>query len=78
MPKLVNLKIDSGNFQSGFKITLQIVTEGKQPFKAIYGKLPPNSEIREKYHNWQSDFLALDKRLRGRRGNSKVIDNCKK
>jgi len=74
MPKLIILKFDSGNFQDGFKVTLQIANEGKSPSSVIPGNLPPNPSLPQNYQRWQSDFLNLDKCLRGRRGNSSVFD----
>ena len=76
MPKLVILKFDGGNFQNGFNGTLQIGNEGEHLANVISGKLllPPNPTMPEKYRRWQSDFLDLEKRLRGRRGGSRIFD----
>jgi len=73
MPKLVILKFDGGNFQKGFNVTLRIGDEGEPLSTEIVGKLPPNPLMPENYRRWQSDFLELDKCLRGRQGGSRVI-----
>jgi hypothetical protein len=63
MAKLVILKIDGGNFQDGFKVTLRIGDEGEPLSTEISGNLPPNPTLPENYQRWQSDFLDLDSKL---------------
>jgi hypothetical protein len=74
MPKLIILKFDGGNFQDGFNVTLRIANEDEPLSTEISGKLPPNPLMPENYQRWQSDFLDLDKCLRGRRGSTGVFD----
>ena len=59
MGKLVILKLEEGDFEQGFYVTLQIGTENARPTVEITGKLPPNPEISYNYHRWQSIYRNL-------------------
>ena len=60
MAKLVVLKLD-GDFQQGFRATLEIGVEGDRPDVEILGNLPPVTELVEHYHRWQSTYRCLGK-----------------
>lgn len=51
--QLVVLKVEDGNFETGFPVSLQIREEQSLPFTVISGSLPPTSEIPELYRRWQ-------------------------
>lgn len=63
MAKLVVLKLD-GDFQQGFRVTLEIGTEGERPETEIMGKLPPTTELTQQYSGWQSIYRSLGKPTR--------------
>jgi WD40 repeat protein len=77
MAKLVILTFDGGESPEGFKVNLEIGNENEQPSK-ISGNLPPNPTICENYQCWRAKYLDLDKRWRGRRGNTRSIDDPSK
>ncbi|MDM9385500.1 CHASE2 domain-containing protein [Chlorogloeopsis sp. ULAP01] len=64
MGKLVVLKFSDGSFEEGFAVTLQIGTEGELPSSEIAGKLPPATELLQKYREWQSSYLKMGNRYR--------------
>ena len=41
MGKVVVFKLEDGDFERGFSVTLQIGEEGKHPSVEIRGRLPP-------------------------------------
>ena len=58
MAKLVVLNLVKGDFErTGFPVILQIMEEGKSPDFEDSGHLPPNPEIPQNYHDWQSSYL---------------------
>jgi CHASE2 domain-containing sensor protein len=63
MAKLVVLKLD-GDFQQGFRATLEIGVEGDRPDMEIIGNLPPAIELVEHYSRWQSSYRCLGKATR--------------
>ncbi|MGB7442754.1 MAG: CHASE2 domain-containing protein [Coleofasciculaceae cyanobacterium] len=60
MAKLIILKLD-GDFQQGFRATLEIGLEGERPEVEIVGNLPPATELAEHYRRWQSTYHSLGK-----------------
>lgn len=70
MSKLVIFKI-AGSFEQGFSVTLQIGEESDAqqrfavlPTAEVVGNLPPNLEISQSYHAWQSAYRRLGLRSR--------------
>jgi CHASE2 domain-containing sensor protein len=58
MRKLVVLELD-GDFNQGFRVTLEIGLEDERPETKIIGKLPPASELAAHYSHWQSNYRSL-------------------
>jgi CHASE2 domain-containing sensor protein len=63
MGKLVVLKLD-GDFNQGFRATLEIGLEGERPEVEMIGNLPPATDLAEQYNGWQSTYRSLGKRQR--------------
>ncbi|HBB31005.1 MAG TPA: transmembrane sensor domain-containing protein, partial [Cyanobacteria bacterium UBA9273] len=63
MGKLIVLKLD-GNFEQGFRVTLEIGAEGDRPETEIVGWLPPAIDLVEQYQEWQSAYRSLGKAVR--------------
>jgi CHASE2 domain-containing sensor protein len=63
MGKLIVLKLD-GDFKQGFRVMLEIGTEGERPETEITGKLPPAPELAVQYSGWQSTYRSLGKATR--------------
>ncbi len=60
MGKLIVLKLD-GDFKQGFRVTLEIGSEGERPETEIIGRLPPATELAVQYSGWQSTYRSLGK-----------------
>ena len=58
MAKLVVLKLD-GDLERGFRVALELGSEGKYPETEITGHLPPAAELVADYSNWQSTYRSL-------------------
>jgi energy-coupling factor transporter ATP-binding protein EcfA2 len=75
MTKLVKLKIDEGNFEVGFKVTVQIGEDGKLYDTEFEGRLPSYPTIPNDYQGWRTNYLTLDKSwcgpVSGKVGNKK-------
>lgn len=56
MEKLVVIKIDKGNFEQGFPVTLQVSDDGAGYSTEILSQLPPIPELPETYRRWQLTF----------------------
>jgi uncharacterized protein YjbI with pentapeptide repeats len=54
--KLVVLKLGTGDFQTGFPVTLQMGEEGSLPSVEYAGKLPPYEQIYQFYEQWKSSY----------------------
>jgi CHASE2 domain-containing sensor protein len=63
MGKLIVLKLD-GDFNQGFRVTLEISLEGERPEVEIIGNLPPAIYLTQQYDNWQSIYRSLGKTSR--------------
>ena len=63
MGKLAVLKLD-GDFEQGFRVTLEIAAEGDRAFTEIGGKLPAAPELVTQYSHWQSAYRGLGKSTR--------------
>src|SRR5919199_594790 len=63
MRKLVVLKLD-GDFKQGFRVTLEIGSEGDRPEVEMLGNLPPATELVAQYSGWQSTYRSLGKATR--------------
>ncbi|PSB41691.1 transmembrane sensor domain-containing protein [Cyanosarcina cf. burmensis CCALA 770] len=63
MGKLVVLKLD-GDFDRGFRVTLEIGSEGDRPETEMTGNLPPATEVAICYNIWQSTYRSLGKATR--------------
>ncbi|MBD1944366.1 DUF1822 family protein [Coleofasciculus sp. FACHB-712] len=57
--QLVVLKVEDGNFETGFPASLQIREEESLPFTGISGSLPPASEIPDLYRRWQAAYQRI-------------------
>lgn len=64
MRKLIVLELD-GDFNQGFRVTLEIGSEGERPETKIKGNLPPAPELAQQYNCWQSTYRSLGKATRG-------------
>ncbi len=68
MGKLILFKLNSGDFNSGFDVTLQICEdkpdEITHPFTTITGKLPPCKSITYHYQQWQESYRSLHQQVR--------------
>ncbi|NJM72072.1 MAG: CHASE2 domain-containing protein [Scytonema sp. RU_4_4] len=60
MSKLIVLKLD-GDFQQGFRVTLEIGAEGERPETEITGNLPSAPELVKQYSGWQETYRSLGK-----------------
>ena len=63
MGKLIVLKLD-GEFEQGFRVTLEIGLEGDRTETEITGRLPPATELAAQYSGWQSTYRSLGKATR--------------
>ncbi|NEO72841.1 MAG: transmembrane sensor domain-containing protein, partial [Moorea sp. SIO3H5] len=63
MAKLVTLKLD-GDFEEGFRVTLQIGSEGEGPETELTGRLPAAPNLVNHYHEWRSNYRSLGSSLR--------------
>ncbi|MDM8564125.1 hypothetical protein QUF74_00555 [Candidatus Halobeggiatoa sp. HSG11] len=59
MTKLVKFKIDEGNFEIGFKVSVQVGEEGELYDSEFKGYLPPAVNIPNDYESWQENYLKL-------------------
>ncbi|WP_287296175.1 hypothetical protein [Moorena sp. SIO2C4] len=57
MAKLVTLKLD-GDFEEGFRVTLEIGSEGEGPETELTGRLPPAPNLVNHYHEWRSPIAV--------------------
>jgi CHASE2 domain-containing sensor protein len=58
--KLVTFKFD-GDFQrQGFRVTLEIGTDGDRPDLELSGTLPPAPELLQQLHRWQQHYRSLE------------------
>ncbi|RKZ90372.1 MAG: hypothetical protein DRR19_10275 [Candidatus Parabeggiatoa sp. nov. 1] len=60
MTKLVKLKIDEGNFEVGFKVTVEIGEDGKPYDTEFKGRLPSYPTIPNDYQGWRTNYLTLE------------------
>jgi CHASE2 domain-containing sensor protein len=77
MGKLVVLELD-GDFKQGFRVTLEIGSEGERPETKIIGKLPPATELAVQYSGWQSTYRSLGKATRALKAKGAKIDGSLK
>src|SRR5919199_3322061 len=63
MRKLIVLELD-GDFKQGFRVRLEIGSEGKPPETKIIGNLPAAPELAEQYSGWQSTYRSLGQATR--------------
>ncbi|NEN99985.1 MAG: CHASE2 domain-containing protein [Moorea sp. SIO3I7] len=63
MAKLVTLKLD-GDFEEGFRVTLEIGSESERPETELTGRLPPAPNIVNHYREWRSTYRSLGNSLR--------------
>lgn len=64
MTKLVILRVENRNLETGFAVTLQIGEDGGHPSTVITGGLPPAAEVYQIYERWQLLYLNLGGFLR--------------
>lgn len=66
MNRLVVLKLDGNLEQQGFRVTLEISFEGKQPEIEVRGQLPPSPELAKALSDWQQTYhrIAAPARLK--------------
>jgi len=77
MGKLVVLKLD-GDFDCGFRVTLEIGSEGDRPETEMTGNLPPATELALYYRTWQSSYRSLGKATRQIKAKRARIDGLLK
>ncbi|MFB2917913.1 CHAT domain-containing protein [Aerosakkonema funiforme] len=69
MVKFIFFKINQGDFERGFEVTLQIAKDNSASIKAeIKGNLPPFPDIPQLYKEWRADYLILKANFRARVG----------
>ena len=62
MSKRAIFRIDQGNFEQGFPVSLEIRDHQRNLLAGeAFGTLVPNSEILTKYQNWQQAYYAWGK-----------------
>jgi ABC-type phosphate/phosphonate transport system substrate-binding protein len=65
MGKLVFLKLERGDFNQAFKVTLDIAEEGKFPYIiGVSGSLRQAPEVAESYRDWQTKYCSLESSYR--------------
>jgi ABC-type phosphate/phosphonate transport system substrate-binding protein len=65
MGKLVFLKLERGDFNQAFKVTLDIAEEGKFPYIiGVSGSLRQAPEVAESYRDWQTKYCRLESSYR--------------
>ena len=64
MSKRVIFRIDQGDFEQGFSVTLTIKENGEICAPEIKGKLAPATQIIERYNNWQKAYYSWGKNHR--------------
>ncbi|MBD2088581.1 CHASE2 domain-containing protein [Microcoleus sp. FACHB-1515] len=57
--KLIILKFE-GDFEQGFRVSLEVSQEGDRPFLEASGALPANPELVTRLHHWQQSYRSLD------------------
>ncbi len=68
MGKVVFLKLERGDFNQGFKATLDIAEEGKFPYViGVSGSLRQAPEVAESYRDWQKKYYRLESSYRRKR-----------
>ncbi|MBD2129711.1 CHASE2 domain-containing protein [Microcoleus sp. ZQ-A2] len=77
MGKLIVLKVD-GDFNQGFRVTLEIGSEGDRPEVEVLGNLPPAPELVAQYSGWQSSYRSLGKATRILKAKGVKIDGSLK
>lgn len=77
MGKLIVLKLD-GNFAQGFRVTLEISSEGERPETEVIGNLPSATELVVNYDNWQSSYRSLGSATRVLKAKRAKIDGSLK
>ncbi|MBO3459591.1 CHASE2 domain-containing protein [Aetokthonos hydrillicola Thurmond2011] len=77
MAKLVVLKLD-GDFQQGFRVTLEIGLEGERPQEEMLCNLPPAEELIEQYICWQLAYRSLGNITRIIKPGRAKVDGCLK
>jgi branched-chain amino acid transport system substrate-binding protein len=75
MSKRVILRIDEGNFEQGFPITLIITENNELCAEEVRGRLAPTSEIIQRYDDWQNIYYSWGQRHRWLRRGILVPDN---
>lgn len=60
MDKVVYLKLERGDFNQGFQVTLDIEEEGSPHIIGVSGSLRPAPEIPEFYRDWQTKYCHLE------------------
>lgn len=77
MEKLIVLRLD-GDFERGFRATLEIGSEDDRPEIEILGNLPPATELAEQFRHWQSTYRRLGKATRIIKPKEVIIDGSLK
>ncbi|GET40513.1 PhnD/SsuA/transferrin family substrate-binding protein [Microseira wollei] len=68
MSKVVVLKLERGDFERGFQVTLDVAEEGKFPYiMGVSGYLRQAPEIPELYRDWQRKYYNLESIYRRKR-----------
>jgi CHASE2 domain-containing sensor protein len=81
--KLVILKLD-GDFQQGFRVTLEIGLEDSRPVIEVSGELPPAPELAAALTQWQQDYrrLGVVNRIKPQEiiydGSLKRLEDCRR
>lgn len=58
--RLVALTLDGDLVSQGFRVTVEIGTEGDRPDAVVTGALPADVELRDRLHTWQQLYRQLD------------------
>ena len=82
MIKLVFFRINKGDSDSGFNVTVRVEELGSSDRSEFDGSLPQNPEISKLYEVWKSHYSRVDKNSRGKGGgkpfNPKtVVSDCR-
>jgi branched-chain amino acid transport system substrate-binding protein len=58
MSKRVIFRIDHGDFEQGFPVTLTITENGEVCIREVTGRLAPAPEIIDRYNDWQQAYFS--------------------
>ena len=61
---LIHFRLESGSFEKGFQISIQVYNNENQHIADINGRLPATHLIKGNYGNWKIDYMKVGKHFR--------------